>query len=270
LTLGGASEINCQFKMIFLTLWELGWDPVHQLFLNFQIAKEHMQKSPRMASAAADIVAATQEGIYLVCEVKYWNNPNLTKFVTQVKEYQEALNAPMACLTNGRRWIVFAKNSEVPLMDMEYKNTEEMFRELRKFISPEAIRAPSPYPYPDAFKLGISIAKKTSTGVFDLNNEFHSSSLWETGKYPNLSAKKFVDEMKKLSQENATTIRTDESGNSIFLKGKKSGKKLIEYHPLTNMIVNTHYDHGQLGVPIELSRKYHEAVKKYGRPVTNT
>lgn len=270
LSLGGTSEVNCQIKMVFLSLWVLGWDPVHQLFLNFQIAKEHMRKSSRMASAAVDIVAATQEGIYLVCEVKYWNSPSLAGSIGQVREYQEALNAPNACLTNGKRWIVFDKNNENPSLDENFLTADQMLSTIKDWISPQAITIPSPYPYLEAFELGIATAKKKKPiRMFDKSKSFHISSLWDLEKYPNPIVKQFMQGMYRLSQKESTTIRRDEGTGSVSLKDRRKGKKLIEYNPLTNMIVNTFHDHDQLGIPTYLSREYHSALKKYGRPLTN-
>ena len=38
----GCIEKNCEMKIIFLVLWELGWDPVKNIVLNFQIPKERI------------------------------------------------------------------------------------------------------------------------------------------------------------------------------------------------------------------------------------
>jgi len=257
LSLGGISEINCQVKIIFLTLWELGWDPVQQLFLNFAIPKERMKKSPRMASAAADIVAANSGGIYLVCEVKYWNSPYLANSTDQVREYQEALDAPRSCLTNGRRWIIFDKENENPLIDETFSNVDEMLSGIKDWIGPQTIMIPSPYPYSEAFELGIATAKRRQPNL----------SLWDPEGYSNLNVKQFIYGLDRLSQEESIIIKRDTGTGSIFLKDRKMGKKLIEYDPLTNMIVKTNHDHNRLSIPSDLSRRYHSAIKEIGRPL---
>jgi hypothetical protein len=216
LSLGGVSEVNCQVKIIFLALWELGWDPVHQLFLNFAIPKERMKKSPRMASAAADIVAANSAGIYLVCEVKYWDSPNLIRSFDQVREYQEALDAPRACLTNGRRWIVFNKDNENPLMDETFAGVDDMLSGIKEWIGPQTITIPSPYPYPEAFELGIATAKRRQPiRDLDQNKSTTNLSLWDPEGYSDPIVKQFINDMNRLSQEESTIIRKDTGTGSI-------------------------------------------------------
>ena len=237
LSLGGVSEVNCQVKIIFLTLWELGWDPVQQLFLNFAIPKERMKKSPRMASAAADIVAANSAGIYLVCEVKYWDSPYLANSTDQVREYQEALDAPRSCLTNGRRWIIFDKENENPLIDETFSNVDEMLSGIKDWIGPQTITIPSPYPYPEAFELGIATAKRRQP-VRDLDQHISTTnlSLWDPEGYSDPIVKQFINSMDRLCQEESTIIRKDTGTGSISLKDRRKGKKLIEYIPFNNMV----------------------------------
>jgi hypothetical protein len=89
----GRSEDSVHIKVVFLLLWELGWDPVKQIMLGFEIPKERMGQEQK-AAVVPDIVVADEGGTYLVGEVKHWHTGLSSTHIMQIQRYQHALNVP--------------------------------------------------------------------------------------------------------------------------------------------------------------------------------
>ena len=61
--------------------------------------------------------------------------------------------------------MIFDKDRESPLFDRTFLNVDEMLTGIKDWIGPPAINTPSPYPYQEAFELGISITKRRRSNM---------------------------------------------------------------------------------------------------------
>src|SRR3989338_11235930 len=96
----GTVEMNTEIKVIYFTLCALGWDPVKDIALGFQINKRNFprkDKSNKEAKAAnaADFVLRDGDHLCAVGEVKHWfasDKKTWDAGIEQMKRYQEALD----------------------------------------------------------------------------------------------------------------------------------------------------------------------------------
>lgn len=85
-------------------------------------------------------------------------------------------------------------------------------------------------------------------GYWDLNN--HSDPI----------VKDFIRELQGLADLKKHLVYKDSAAVSISLKDGMTGKKLIEYWPLKNKIINTWNDHNVIGISKDLSDRYHKEI----------
>lgn len=172
----GRSEDSCHIKIVFLLLWELGWDPIHQIMLGFEIPKERMWTEQK-AAVVPDIVVADDQGTYLVGEVKHWYATLGDKHINQIRGYQRALNSPLAFLTNGHHWIVFDAGTGNTVIDRKFSHFEEMIYTLEISIGPDVAKVPSKFPYNRALKVGLSMSKQDSLPAVEKRQESTISNI---------------------------------------------------------------------------------------------
>ncbi|MEO0248237.1 MAG: hypothetical protein ABIN58_01600, partial [candidate division WOR-3 bacterium] len=88
---------------------------------------------------------------------------------------------------------------------------------------------------------------------------------WDPNKYDdNKIVREFVRELNALVEEYSRYVERFEGRTCIAIKDRTSKKKLIEYWPIQNKIMNTESDHTRAGVPQELIREYRSAVTAWG------
>jgi hypothetical protein len=249
----GRIERNCEVKILFLAMWEIGWDPVHQLLLDFQIDKEAVGEGTYMR-VAPDIIVRNQSGIVLAGDAKHWEE-NLNKYFNQIRKYQTALGVKRAFLTNGHRWVVFDINSDSPAFDEDFHDPERMISTLRIWIGPSSVTWNGVFKYDKIVEKGLSLHKE--------NGSVDIGSKWDPNNYENPTARKVLTLLNKLVDDYPEFLTRDARKN-IFIKCR--GGKLIEYSPETNTIAATKSDHAnKLRVPQNLSDDYHRFIRNNRR-----
>ncbi len=103
----GTIERNTEMKVVFLMLWELGWDPVLEIAGCFQIRRESFEPASRSA-LAVDVALRDNLGLCAIGEIKQWFDDDWPKGRSQLLRYQSSLKVPRAFLTCGWKWTVFA------------------------------------------------------------------------------------------------------------------------------------------------------------------
>ena len=246
----GRIEKNCEVKILFLTLWELGWDPVSQLFLDFQVDKEAIGEGTYMR-VAPDIIIKDGTGVLLVGDAKYWGE-NLNNYFGQVRKYQNALGVTRAFLTNGHRWVIFGADKEKALFDEDFRDPDQMIAMLKHWIGPGCIKDSGVLTYNNILEKGLSLHR--DSGPIDL------VSKWTPQNYTNPRTQRFLTLLNQLVDENPDLLLREAKKN-IFIRCR--GGKLIEYSPETNTVAATESDHSKkLLVPESLSQDYHLFVKQ--------
>jgi len=264
----GKSEDSCHIKVVFMLLWELGWDPVRQIMLGFEIPKERMGPD-QQAAVVPDIVVADEKGTYLVGEVKHWFTALSQKHIDQIIGYKRALNAPYGFLTNGRDWMVFGKEHDIPILESSFGTATEMLTKLRPLIGPGGIRESAPFPYSNALNIGLSM-NTVSCSYHNKEEKTmpnYTSISWISERYDDPWVKRFVHELAQLANEYSDSVYKDEGKKSLLLKDKKTRKKYIEYWPRDKKIFATRDNHRAIGVPKELSDEYHRLIAKAGNSI---
>lgn len=241
--------------------------------LGFEVSKERMD-SERKSAVVPDIVVADRGGTYLVGEVKHWYINDLQKHIGQIQGYQRALEAPRAFLTNGHRWMIFDLENEKPALDKDFTDCREMIEGLRQWVGRTAIRKSAPFPYRNAYEIGLSMGRVTTTRIENKIEQGGNgpvsapvSPTWVADSYKDATVRQFIQELKNLANEYSYRIRRDEGQTGLMLKDLVGNKKLIEYWPNSNRIYKTVVDHKSAGVPHALSDEYHAAVTREGNPV---
>jgi hypothetical protein len=105
----GTVERNTEIKVVFLMLWELGWDPVNKIATCFQIRRDSF-KPPAKAALAADPALRDDFGLCAIGEVKQWYDSDWPKAEEQLRRYQSSLMLPRAFLTCGWKWTVLTES----------------------------------------------------------------------------------------------------------------------------------------------------------------
>lgn len=266
----GKSEDSCYIKIVFMLLWELGWNPVNQIMLGFEIPKERMGSEQR-AAVVPDIVVADQQGTYLVGEVKHWYVSLGEKHMNQVRGYQRALDFPMAFLTNGHHWIVLSTDDERPIFDRDFSRFEEMISELKVLIGPTAAKNASKFPYNRALDVGLSMSKSDCIPSVARGKEtgkiLHIT--WDWDAYPDNGVREFVRELNALVREKPGLLNKDAGEKSLMIKDRRNGLKLIEYWPHEDKICGTPTTHKQLGIDPALTDTYHKLIYAAKGKITN-
>ena len=257
----GKSEDSCHIKIVFMLLWELGWDPVNQIMLGFEIPKERMGPEQK-AAVVPDIVVADKQGTYLVGEVKHWYIALGEKHIEQVRGYQRALNSPMAFLTNGHHWIVLGTDGGKPIFDNEFSRFEEMITGLKILIGPAALKNPNRFPYNRALDVGLSMGKSDCIPSVARGKEsgkiLHIT--WDWDAYSDNGVKEFVRELHAIVREKPSLLNKDTGEKSLMIKDRRNGLKLIEYWPYEDKICGTPTTHKQLGINPALTDTYHKLI----------
>ena len=105
----GTVERNTEIKVVYLTLWALGWDPIQDIACNFHIPRNKFQGDRvKMAKAVDFAVRDSSGGISLLGEVKQCSvkAKKWEKGIEQIQIYQKAIKAPRVFLTSGFRWLI--------------------------------------------------------------------------------------------------------------------------------------------------------------------
>lgn len=246
----GRIERNCEVKILFLTLWELGWDPASQLLLDFQVDKEAIGEGTYMR-VAPDIIIRDGAGILMVGDAKHWGK-NLNNYFDQVRRYQRALGVTRGFLTNGHRWVIFGDDNGNVIFDKDFSDSGEMISALKHWIGPGCINRSGVLVYDKLLEKGLSLHK--DSGPIDV------ASKWNPKNYTNRKTQIFLTLLNQLVDENSDLLSRGAKKN-IFIRC--NGGKLIEYSPETNTIAATESDHlRKLLVPGNLSKDYHQLVRK--------
>jgi predicted type IV restriction endonuclease len=154
----GTIERNTEIKVVYLTLWALGWDPVSDIACNFHVHRFKFQGgSAKMAKAVDFAVRDSTGGICLLGEVKQWStnveSKRWEKGKEQILKYQQAINIPRAFLTNGSVWLVFDGNGkELPVIQDE-PDAKHLINRLAPYLMKGNV--PSGISDPDVWKYGI-------------------------------------------------------------------------------------------------------------------
>ncbi|MCX5814359.1 MAG: hypothetical protein NT178_17715 [Proteobacteria bacterium] len=251
----GKTERNCEVKVLFLTLWELGWDPVTQLFFNFQVDKEAIGEGAYMRGAP-DIIIGNRAGILMVGDAKHWQE-NLNNYFEQVTTYQKALGLTRAFITNGHRWVIFGSGREGIVFDEEFNDPDYMIDKLKPWIGPDSTNGLGVLAYNGVFEKGLSLHNDNSS--VDVDAKWNP----ENPNYTIPKSQQFLRLLNQLVDENPDLLARKARKN-IFIHCRKG--KLIEYSPETNTIAKTVNDHQKkLFVPEALSKDYHSLIKSYKR-----
>ena len=104
----GTGERNAEIKIGFLALWALGWHPIDDIALGAQIPRNSFEPVAGAANAVDFLVRTGSSTICIVGEVKHWHTkePAWQKGLTQLRRYRNAIPAPLAFLTTGKRWLI--------------------------------------------------------------------------------------------------------------------------------------------------------------------
>lgn len=104
----GTIERNTEIKVVYLILQALGWNPVQDTALAFQIPRKKVGEIAR-AAHAVDFALRDAVGLCALGEAKQWfiRDKEWAVAVNQIKRYQTAVRAPRAFLSCGWRWIIF-------------------------------------------------------------------------------------------------------------------------------------------------------------------
>ena len=221
----GENETNCVTKIVFLTLWELGWNPISQIMLKFQIPKDKVDK-PAQASNEADVVVVDSGKIFLVGEVKDWYESLGSKEITQTRIYQKALNAPSAFLTNGHKWLIFEQTNSSPLFSYEFDDAENMLLRLRDTLGQGKLTS-NPLPYENALEKGLSI----KSGIKNVHHQKKVQPSCNWKDYSNPAVKAMIKELCRLKNSRKGTIIHDFGESSLMLKDLRTEYTIIEYRP---------------------------------------
>lgn len=248
----GRIEKNCEIKILFLTLWELGWDPATQLLFDFQLDKEAMNEGA-YSSAAPDIVIKDEDGILMVGDAKQWEE-NLYKHFSQINQYQKALLVTRSFLTNGHQWVIFGINNEV-IFDESFDDPDHMIETLKGWLGPDSMNTAGVLAYNGIIEKGMSLYK--NTGRTDL------LSKWDPANYKNPNTQRFLVLLNRFIDEHQDLLSRDGKKN-IFIRCR--GAKLIEYSPETNAIASTEHDQiNKLSIEKTLSDEYHVYIRKLNK-----
>lgn len=269
----GENEANCVSKIVFLTLWELGWNPVSQILLSFQVPKERVNK-PAQASNAADVVVVDGSNVFLVGEVKDWAEPLGPEEITQVRTYQKALGAPRSFLSNGHRWLIF-DNSDEPRHSFEFRGAEDMLSSLTDFLG-EGRLASSPFPYDNALEFGLSI----KSGASRTSRKALPSC--DPEDYSKPAVRAMIKELRRIKSSKPSAVGHGYGESSLMLKDLtqeprlKAQKTIFEYRPgPTKTLENEQNSSGvdkilqrpdnlrKLGVPSAYIDEFADVTKKY-------
>lgn len=265
----GRSEDSVLIKVVFMLLWDLGWDPVNQIMLGFEVPKERMGTDQK-AAVVPDIVVADRTGIYLVGEVKHWYTNLSNTHLEQVRRYQQALGGPRAFLTNGHHWVIFESGRE--LFNRALQNGDEMHQTLSDLIGLNAISKAVPFPYDNALEIGLSTFNPSrasrSLGIHGVEAS-SGPPFWDAEKYADPMVRRFLQALDGLVKAEGGLLTKYTGETCIALKDRQSGKKLIEYWPKDNRVYGTRDDYRQMGISSGVSDLYHKTIEKLGRPVTD-
>lgn len=127
----GTIERNTEVKVVFLVLWELGWDPVHEIALCFHIPRSRV-RPPAKAAVAADLALRDELGLCGIGEVKQWcYKKDWANAERQISRYRDALEVPLAFVTRGRRWTVWECDKR---HDFDNPSAPALIQELRAVL----------------------------------------------------------------------------------------------------------------------------------------
>lgn len=153
----GSCERNTEIKIAYLALWALGWDPVADIGLGFQIPAAKI--GPKAGgSNAPDFVVRDGAKIFMVGEAKYWaideHEPKKWKGgQDKLSTYLHALPAPRGFLTCGKTWIITDQRGQEITTIRATNDGRKLIDQLQRHIGKGSIS--DGYYSPKAWDYGI-------------------------------------------------------------------------------------------------------------------
>lgn len=155
----GTVERNTEIKVVYLTLWALGWDPIQDIACNFHIPRTKFQDGGvKMAKAVDFAVRDSRGGICLLGEVKQCSvkSKKWEEGHEQIRIYQKAIKVPRVFLTSGFRWVILDEYGKT-LDDIQNStNVERLIDQLTPYLMKGNV--PLGPPDPTDWSYGISPA----------------------------------------------------------------------------------------------------------------
>jgi len=93
---------------------------------------------------------------------------------------------------------------------------------------------------------------------------------WNPNDYSDVAVKNFVQELVNLVNEYSEYVYFDSGVTGLMMKDKKTNKKLMEYWPGKNKLINTKNNHEIANVSSDLSYSYHKAIDDIGPSITES
>jgi hypothetical protein len=158
----GGGERNVEIKIVFLVLWALGWDPVKDVFLGFQIPKEKIGDRAEASHAADFVLRGDQDRVCVVGEAKEWfideKGKRWEEGIRQIERYTKALPVSRAFLACGKKWRIIDANLGV-LDEFEPKDARVLIERLRPCIGKEQVKDKGGLYTAKNWQLGLSRGK---------------------------------------------------------------------------------------------------------------
>lgn len=218
----GGIERNVEVKIVFLTMVELGWDPATKLGLNFQLPKK-LFGDAATTSLAIDLVARDDAGVCIAGEIKARHKVNLEAHIPQILRYRDALQAPLAFLTNGSQWMLFRGQEKEPFITPIFASVDQMLEKLSQHLRPGVI---SGNPVNFDWQWGIGHKDKT---IYTPLKEILTSAIEPPDSLDSVDIRRYLlDEIDRLAEAYADKVYRDHTENAAQLKQIGSKEAFLE------------------------------------------
>ena len=220
----GKVERNCEIKIVYLTLWALGWHPIRDIALGFQVSRDKFG-GQALAAKAPDFAVRLDNTIVMLGEAKRWRKQGKgwEKGRKQLELYGAAIPVERSFLTSGDRWEVF--NPDGKLLDKikERNRADVLIAKLRPLIGKESLAEGVE---------GTSAGDDRSIWKYGLGRGMHQNAVtdfatWDVERYGNTEQAAVISRFRDFAT--MRSLQCD-SGQGLFIRFP-NGKKLLEYNP---------------------------------------
>lgn len=221
----GSGERNTEVKICYNLLPYLGWNPITDIAVGFQIQKTRLGEIARTAHAV-DFALRDDAGIRLLGEVKHWlvSNSGWRDGLDQIRRYQRAIPVERCFLSCGHRWAILNNQGEVVAEIKEKKNINRLIEQLTPYLGKEA--ETKPVKESDIWSYGICPSAVIPKGTPNLPEGKYLS--WEPDKYEDETIAYRVRALKDFADK-YDLIK--DIGTTALIVRLTERWKIIEYRP---------------------------------------
>ena len=222
----GSGERNTEVKVCYNLLSCLGWNPITEIAINFQIPKVKLEETAK-ASHAVDFAIWHDNGVGLLGEVKHWfvNNSGWLDGLEQIKRYQKAIPVQRCFLTCGYRWGILDEHGEL-IEDIQEK---EDINRLIERLKPHLGKSLNIKPVKEADIWAYGIYPSSLKRRSKLKTSDENKPSWDPAHYDDETIAYRVRALKEFAERHNLNMDTGKTALIVRLSGKK---KIIEYIPL--------------------------------------